>query len=363
MATPLIRTTPAGLYCEVGDFYIDPWRSVPQAVITHAHSDHARWGHESYLTTTDGEHVLRCRMGQQARIETLPYGQTISQNGVTVSLHPAGHVLGSAQVRVEYQGEVWVVSGDYKVATDTTCLPMEVVRCHTFISESTFGLPIYRWPSEETLRTSLNQWWQQNRDEGRVSLVLGYAFGKAQRVLANLDPAIGPIYCHGAVEKLNAAYRATGVPLPATSYAGKSTSAGGWDGALVVAPPSAAGTPWQRKFGDVSTSFVSGWMAVRGARRRRAVDRGFVLSDHADWSGLCTAIAATGAQRVYVTHGQVGVMVRWLTDQGIEALSLRTEFEGELDGKDESVEDSSPGETSADEVTSPDATSPDVTAE
>lgn len=339
MATPLIRTTPSGLYCEAGDFYIDPWRAVRQAVITHAHSDHARWGHEHYLTTTDGEHVLRCRMGQHARIETLPYGEFVIHNGVRVSLHPAGHVLGSAQVRVEHRGEVWVASGDYKVATDATCLPMEAVRCHTFISESTFGLPIYRWPTEDSLRASLNDWWRLNREEGRASLVLGYAFGKAQRVLSNLDPTIGPIYCHGAVEKLNAAYRATGVQLPETSYAGRLAAGENWAGALIVAPPSAAGTPWQRKFGDAATAFVSGWMAVRGARRRRAVDRGFVLSDHADWSGLRTAIAATGAERVYVTHGQIGVMVRWLTEQGIEALPLQTEFEGELDGRDAAVED------------------------
>lgn len=333
----LVRENAAGLYCEVGDFYIDPWRPVSRAVITHAHGDHARWGHEQYLTTTDGRHVLRARMGPQAQIETLEYGDSVTLGGVKLSLHPAGHVLGSAQVRLEYRGEVWVVSGDYKVAADSTCRPIEVVRCHTFITESTFGLPIYRWPAQETLEQSLNDWWRGNREEGRASLVFGYAFGKAQRVLAGLDPSIGPIYCHGAVEKLNAAYRATGVELPSTSYAGRG-GVDSWAGALIVAPPSAQGTPWTRKFGDAATAFVSGWMSVRGARRRRAVDRGFVLSDHADWPGLCTTIQGTGAERIFVTHGQIAPMVRWLTEHGLEAHSLHTEFEGELDGRDEAVE-------------------------
>lgn len=349
MVALLVRETAAGLYCEAGDFYIDPWRPVRRAVITHAHGDHARWGHEQYLTTTDGKHVLQTRMGPQANIDTLAYGETLTLNGVRVSLHPAGHVLGSAQVRIEHQGEVWVASGDYKVAPDTTCLPLEPVRCHTFISESTFGLPIYRWPSQEVLQQSINDWWRRNRDEGRASLVFGYAFGKAQRVLAGLDPSIGPIFCHGAVQKLNAAYRATGIELPATSYAGRGTGSASWAGALIVAPPSAAGSVWQRKFGDAATAFVSGWMLVRGARRRRAVDRGFVLSDHADWPGLCSTIQATGAERVFVTHGQVATMVRWLNERGVEGLPLRTEFEGELDGRDEAVETT--GDDSSSEAT------------
>jgi putative mRNA 3-end processing factor len=326
------------LYCEAGDFYIDPWQPVPRAVITHAHGDHARFGNEKYLTTVDGQNVLRARMGPPSKIETLAYGESLSLNGVRLSLHPAGHVLGSAQVRLEHQGEVWVVSGDYKVAPDNTCRPIEVLRCQTFITESTFGLPIYRWPAQEVLQLSINDWWRANRDDGRASVVFGHAFGKAQRLLAGLDATIGPIYCHGAVEKMNAAYRATGIDLPVTKYAGRGDGAASWAGALIVAPPSAAGTPWMRKFGDAATAFVSGWMLVRGARRRRAVDRGFVLSDHADWPGLCSTIRATGAQRVFVTHGQVGTMVRWLTEQGIEALPLRTQFEGELDGRDEAVE-------------------------
>jgi putative mRNA 3-end processing factor len=328
--SPLIRQTPVGLYCEAGDFYVDPWRPVDRAVITHAHSDHARWGHKRYLTTNDGRQVLQTRLGDVA-IDTLPYGESLSMNGVRLSLHPAGHVLGSAQIRIELDGEVWVVSGDYKTDLDRTCRPFELVRCHTFITESTFGLPIYRWPTQESVFQEINAWWRANRDEGRASIIYGYAFGKAQRVLAGLDPSIGPIYCHGAVERLNAAYRETGIELPDTQYAGRGDSTNKWAGACIVAPPSAAGTPWIRKFGDASDAFVSGWMLVRGARRRRAVDRGFPLSDHADWPGLHATIKGTGAERVLVTHGSIPTMVRWLTDQGLSAGSLHTEFEGEQD--------------------------------
>lgn len=340
---PLIRDTPAGLYCEAGDFYVDPWRPVDRAIVTHAHGDHARWGHKRYLTTTDGRHVLQSRMGPQAVIDTLPYGESLDLNGVRVSLHPAGHVLGSAQVRIEHRGEIWVVSGDYKTGPDLTSRPFELVPCHTFITESTFGLPIYRWPAQEEIYREVNDWWRKNRDEGRTSVLFGYAFGKAQRVLAGLDPSIGPIYCHGAVERLNAAYRETGVPLPETQYAGAADPKKRWSDSIVVAPPSAMGTTWLRKFGELSTAFVSGWMLVRGTRRRRAVDRGFPLSDHADWPGLQETIRATGAQRVLVTHGQVGVMVHWLNQQGIEAAPLRTEFEGEQDGS-EPGEDAESGE-------------------
>jgi putative mRNA 3-end processing factor len=338
----LVTETAAGLYCPAGDFYIDPWRPVKQAIITHAHGDHAREGSQRYLSTTDGEKLLRLRMGPQAEIATLAYGETLSLGSVRVSFHPAGHVLGSAQVRLEQAGEVWVVSGDYKLAPDRTCQPMEVVRSHTFITESTFGLPIYRWQSEETLQQAINDWWRTNAAEGRASIVYAYALGKAQRLLALLDPVTGPIYCHGAVERLNAVYRASGVTLPPTTYAGHGDVDRTWAGAIIIAPPSAMGTPWMRKFGDVATAFVSGWMQVRGARRRRAVDRGFVLSDHADWPGLCTAIEATGAERLFVTHGHVSPMVRWLREQGKEAHALRTQFEGELDGRDEVLDDDPP---------------------
>jgi putative mRNA 3-end processing factor len=313
-----------GLYCVPGGFYIDPWRPVERAVITHAHGDHARYGHGNYLTAASGVHVLRSRLGD-IKVDGLEYGATVVHNGVTISLHPAGHVLGSSQVRMEYQGEVWVASGDYKIEPDKTCAPFEPVRCDTFITESTFGLPIYRWEPEQAIFDDINRWWKKNADEGRTSVIFGYSFGKAQRILSGLDPSIGPIVCHGAVEPLNRVYREGGVMLPPTLMVSEVDKAA-LKQAIVVAPPSASGSPWMKRFGDYSDAFASGWMQLRGARRRRGVDRGFVLSDHADWPGLMSAIAATGAQRIIVTHGSIPVMVRWLCQQGLDAAGFDTEY-------------------------------------
>ncbi len=323
--TPLLRLSESGLYCEAGDFYIDPWRPVARAVITHAHGDHARRGSQRYLASRESERVLRTRMGDDALIETVAYGQTVLMNDVRVSLHPAGHIFGSAQIRVEHRGEVWVVSGDYKIEPDSTCTPFEPVRCHTFITESTFGLPIYRWPPQAEVFAAINAWWRVNQQAGKASLIYGYALGKAQRLLAGVDPSIGPIYTHGAVERLTGDYRASGVAMPQTAYAG-SVSKVDWSHALIVAPPSAHGTPWMRKFGTLSTAFASGWMRIRGARRQKAVDRGFVLSDHADWPGLLSAIQATGAEHVLVTHGYTAIMARWLQEQGIDSRIIETRF-------------------------------------
>ena len=331
----LVVLRPEGMYCPPGDFYIDPWRAVHRAVITHAHSDHARTGHSHYLAAAPSEHVLRARLGE-IRLDTLGYGDTVDLNGVRVSLHPAGHVLGSAQVRIEHRGEVWVASGDYKAAPDfaaedATCAAFEPVRCHTFITESTFGLPVYRWRPQAEIMAGINAWWAANAAAGRASVVFAYSFGKAQRILAGVDAAVGPIVCHGAAETLNAAYRATGVRLPATRMVGDVADRQDLRRALVIAPPSVQGGAWLKRFGDYADAFASGWMQLRGARRRKAVDRGFVLSDHADWPGLMRAIAATGAQRVIVTHGQVPVMVRWLAQQGLRAQSFETEFGGEAE--------------------------------
>lgn len=343
----LITVTAEGLYCERGDFHIDPWRPVKRAVITHAHADHARRGHGRYLTTHTGRHVLQTRMGTDALVETVGYGEAVDHNGVRISLHPAGHVLGSAQVRVESRGDVWVISGDYKIIPDRTCQAFEPVRCGTFVTECTFGLPIYRWLGQDRLFNEINAWWRRNRDEGRASIVFAYALGKAQRVLAGVDPGIAPIYCHGAVERVNTDYRETGIPLPATDYAGRGSKRRNWDGALIVAPPSAMGTPWMRKFGNAATAFASGWMLMRGTRRRRAVDRGFVLSDHADWPGLLSAIEATGADRILATHGQTGPMVRYLSEQGLDAAALETEYVGERDDLDVDADKEEAGEDSA----------------
>ena len=329
LATPLLQHTPRGLYCAAGDFYVDPWRPVARAVITHAHSDHARPGHGAYLATPDALGVLRARLGERATIDTLPFQQTVVINGVNVSFHPAGHVLGSAQVRIEHRGEVWVVSGDYKLDPDPTCAAFTPVRCHTFVTESTFGLPIYRWRTPELMFGEINSWWAENAAAGRASVVYAYAFGKAQRILASIDAGIGPIICRGAVEVLNRAYRDAGVPLPATSLVTDLPKDFDLTHALVVAPPSASGSPWLKRFGEHSDAFASGWMAVRGARRQRGVDRGFVISDHADWPSLLTAIRESGASRVLVTHGSVPVMVRYLREMGLDADALETEFEGE----------------------------------
>lgn len=335
-AADLIVQRPEGLYCPAGDFHIDPWRPVPRAVITHAHADHARRGHGAYLASAMSEGVLRARLGEDITLQPLAYGETVSFNGVTLSLHPAGHVLGSAQVRVEHQGQVWVASGDYFTSghegdVNATCAPFEPVRCHCFITESTFGLPIYRWRPQAEVLADINTWWAANAEAGRASLLLGYSFGKAQRMLAGVDAGIGPIVVHGAVEPLNEAYRAAGVAIPPTLRVEAVTDKAQLKRALVVAPPSVLGSPWTRRFGDASDAFASGWMQLRGARRRQGVDRGFVLSDHADWPGLQRAIAATGASRVIVTHGYEAVMVRWLQQQGLEAGSFSTEYGTEDD--------------------------------
>nr|WP_222622825.1 ligase-associated DNA damage response exonuclease [Ramlibacter cellulosilyticus] len=321
----MVVQRPEGLYCPPGDFYIDPWRPVPRAVITHAHSDHARYGNGHYLAAAPAEGVLRARLGEIA-LQTLPYGERIAHHGVTVSLHPAGHVLGSAQVRLEHGGRVWVASGDYKVAPDPTCTPFEAVRCDVFITESTFGLPIYRWCPDDEVFAEVNAWWARNAAHARASVLCCYSFGKAQRVLAGVDPSIGPIIVHGAVRPLNEAYRAEGVPLPDTRMVTEVTDKADLRRCLVVCPPGAAASPWLRRFGDAQTAFASGWMQVRGNRRRGGYDRGFVLSDHADWPGLLQAIDATGAERIIVTHGSSGAMVRYLGERGLRAESFQTEY-------------------------------------
>ncbi|MGJ7498366.1 ligase-associated DNA damage response exonuclease [Variovorax sp. RT4R15] len=339
-AADLVVARPEGLYCPAGDFYIDPWQPVERAVITHAHSDHARVGHGHYLAHTDSAGTLRNRLGADIRLQTLPYGEAIEHHGVRVSLHPAGHVLGSAQVRLEHGGRVWVASGDYKTEPDGTCTPFEPVPCDTFITESTFGLPIYRWPTQAVLFAEIDEWWRRNAEEGRASVLFCYAFGKAQHILHGVDAGIGPIVVHGAVEPLNAVYRVAGVALPATlRVTDPGVDARTLQRALVLAPPSAQGTPWMRRFGNYADAFASGWMQLRGTRRRRGVDRGFVMSDHADWPGLQQAIAGTGAERVLVTHGSVAVLVRWLTENGLEAQGFKTEY------GDEDVADVAPSPT------------------
>lgn len=329
MPNDLVVQRPEGLYCPPGDFYIDPWRPVDRAVITHAHADHARRGHAHYLAAAPAEGVLRARLGE-ITLQALAYGEAVEHRGVRISLHPAGHVLGSAQVRLEHGGQVWVASGDYFVSGaddhNLTCAPFEAVRCDCFITESTFGLPVYRWRPQREVYADIDAWWRANAAEGRASVLFGYSFGKAQRLLAGVDASIGPIVVHGAIEALNAAYRAAGVALPSTLLGTEVSDKALLKRALVVAPPSVQGSPWLKRFGDYADAFASGWMQLRGARRRQGLDRGFVLSDHADWPGLQQAIVATGASRVIVTHGYEAVMVRWLAAQGLQAGSFATEY-------------------------------------
>lgn len=337
----LIRQTERGLYCEAGDFYVDPWSPVDRAVITHAHSDHARPGSRWYLCAERGVGVLRERLGGEASIQSARYGETMTINGVRVSLHPAGHLLGSAQVRIEHEGEVWVVSGDYKLQVDPTCDAYEPVKCDVFISECTFGLPIYRWREPQLVFDEINEWWRENQTRRQTSILYAYALGKAQRILAGVDASIGPILAHGAVMRFLPLYEAAGVKLPQVQRAEPDIIKQARGSALVIAPASARNSPWLRKFGRQSSAFASGWMQVRGNRRRSNVDRGFVLSDHADWDDLLATIRATGASRIGVTHGYTDPLARYLNEQGIPTKVYRTRFsdtgEDELESETEEL--------------------------
>ncbi|KNG93996.1 ligase-associated DNA damage response exonuclease [Pseudaestuariivita atlantica] len=325
---PILTHTDKGIYCAAGDFWIDPWRPVPRALITHGHADHARPGMGAYLATHAALPVLRHRLGE-IDAEGISYGETRRIGAASVSFHPAGHVPGSAQIRVEVAGEVWVVSGDYKVEPDGLSEPFEPVRCHHFITECTFGLPVFRWQPQATVMAQVNDWWRANASAGTVSMLGAYSLGKAQRLIANIDAAIGPILTHGAVEATNAVLRAQGYDLPDTihwtSDAGKPPR-----DALVIAPPGALDGQWARAFGTRSTAFASGWMGVRGIRRRRAGDRGFVISDHADWPGLLSAIRDTGAENVYPTHGYTDIFARYLSSElGLNAQVWEAEYGGD----------------------------------
>ncbi len=328
---PLVTVTPQGLFCEPGGFYIDPWHPVERALLTHAHGDHARSGSQRYLAASPGRGLLRKRLGVE--VDTLEYGERLTVGDTTVSFHSAGHVLGSAQIRIEHRGEVWVVSGDYKRTPDPSCEPFEVVRCHTFITEATFGLPIYRWDDPRRVAEDVLRWWDGNREAGRASVLFCYALGKAQRLLAELARLTDrTVYLHGAVAPLVACYREAGVHMLPTQLVSDVEKGKSFAGALVLAPPSAGGSTWMRRFGEHEQGFASGWMRVRGNRRRRGFDRGFVLSDHADWPELLRTVKETQAERVLVTHGFQDPLARYLREhQGVDAAPLSTPFEGEAE--------------------------------
>ncbi len=347
---PLLEFNDYGIYCAAGDFYIDPWRPVKKAVITHAHSDHAKWGHQHYLAHHDSEEVLRYRLGADISLETKAYADEFSINGVKISLHPAGHIIGSAQIRIEHKGEVWVVSGDYKLEDDGISPVFEPVKCHSFISECTFGMPVYTWKPQQQIFDEVNKWWRQNQEEGKTSVLAGYSLGKAQRILQNLDHTIGKVYTHGVIENTNEALRRNGIKLAETIRITPETNRETIRGNMVLCPPSAIGTPWMRKMLPYSFGYCSGWMAIRGAKKRRAADRGFVISDHADWDGLLTAIEATSCETVYLTHGYTASFSRYLAEIGYDAREAKTlygsdELEENLpDGKVDDEQEVAEGE-------------------
>ncbi|RPF78892.1 MAG: ligase-associated DNA damage response exonuclease [Synechococcus sp. TMED20] len=328
----MIERTAEGLYCRAADAWVDPWRPVSRALITHAHADHARPGCGEYWAVATSEGVLRQRLGQDITLHPVSYGETFWLNQCRVSFHSAGHVLGSAQIRLEAEGTVWVVSGDYKRDDDPSCAPFEPVPCDVLITEATFGMPIYRWQSGAEVARQIRDWWQG--DQSRPSLLFCYAFGKAQRLLAELK-AIGvddEVLLHGAVETVTRHYRDAEVAMTPSRPVSEIPRNESLAGRLVLAPPSAHRSSWMRRFKHPQTAFASGWMAVRGARRRRGYERGFVLSDHADWPGLIRTVKQSRAHKVYVTHGQSDVLARYLREtEGIDAEPLDTLFEGESD--------------------------------
>ena len=327
MKIPLLAFNDKGIYCSQADVYLDPWRVVNNAIITHGHSDHSRSGHNNYITHHDNVPIIKHRLGS-INVTGKGWNETFTINGVKFSLHPAGHIIGSAQIRVEYKGEVWVFTGDYKVEDDGVSTPYEVVKCHTFITECTFGLPAFKWTPQAEVMREINKWWSENKAEGQTSVLFGYTLGKAQRLLKYLDTDIGKIYTHGAVENMTAVLRPL-VDFPPTTLITHETKKEDLLGSIVLAPPSAHGSTWIRKMTPYVTGAASGWMAFRGARRRRAIDKGFVLSDHCDWQGLLESIKATGAEKIISTHGYSDVFSKYLRELGYDARTANTQYEGE----------------------------------
>lgn len=329
MSHSLLITTPKGLYCPAGDFYVDPHGYVDRAVISHGHSDHARRVAKKFLAHLDSEAILRARLGSDISLQTADYGETVAINGVKVTLFPAGHLLGSSQIRIEHGGRVTVFTGDFGTTPNPTCKPFEPVKCDTFITESTFGLPIYDWDDPSTVHETINSWWKRNRDRGMTSLLHAYSLGKAQRIIAALDTTTGPVYVHGSVDQINKCYISAGVELPRTKYLEKETERLDEEGAIVIAPQSATAGAWLNRLGKFTTGFASGWMMVRGRRRMGNIGAGFVLSDHADWKGLLKAVEDTGAEKILATHGFSEQFTRYLRGKGYDAEPLETAFPGD----------------------------------
>jgi len=326
---PLLQFTNKGIYCEQADLYIDPWKKVPKALITHAHSDHARSGHKSYLCTHKTLPILKLRLGKHIPASGIAYGETIIVNGVKFSFHPAGHIIGSAQIRAEYKGEVWVASGDYKVEDDGISAAYEPILCHHFITECTFGLPIYKWDKQQKVFDQINSWWSSNASEKTTSIIKAYSLGKAQRLIHNVDQNIGKIFTHPAVEKVNNAFREINIPIAKTIPLSPKVTSKDLEGAMVISPSSSSDLLNNAK--SISVASASGWMMSRKRRRNGNIDRGFVLSDHVDWIGLHEAIKASGASHIYPTHGNTVTFSRYLKEQGYQTEIVKTEYQGELD--------------------------------
>jgi putative mRNA 3-end processing factor len=325
----LICVNKNGLYCPEGDFYIDPWRPVEKAVITHAHSDHARWGSKHYLSASGSEFLLRKRLGEDISLETVLYNQSIKIGSVSVTFIPAGHILGSAQIKVKRNGEVWVVSGDYKREADPTCESFEPVKCNTFISEATFALPVYKWRDQSGVFAEINNWWKENSESGVTSILYSYSLGKAQRLIAGIDHSIGPVFVHGSVASINEAYIKSGIKIPELKNVTEVINKNEFEKAVVIAPPSESSPGWLRRFRKYQTAFASGWMQIRGNRRRRNADRGFVISDHVDWYGIISTIKESEAENVLLTHGYTDAIVKYLREKGCNAASLKTAYSSE----------------------------------
>ncbi len=309
----LLRLTSSGWYCPQGDFYVDPTRPVSKAVITHAHADHAKMGSQHYLCTPLTAKLLEQRWEQTMEAQTPEYGQVTVVNGVRVSFHPAGHVPGSAQVRLEYKGEVTVITGDYKLEDDGLSTPFEPISCHTFISESTFALPVFQWQRQEVVIQQMLQWHQENTQKGMASLVHAYSLGKAQRLIVQLAPFVDRIWVHPAVAQLNPLILPTEMQQKVCLAEAGNIPASEAKDAFIIAPPTGkihtGKTPCKQ-------AFASGWMAVRGIKRRDNVDQGFVISDHADWPALLQACQQSQAEQVVLTHGYKDTLAQYLTENG-----------------------------------------------
>ncbi|MDO6810095.1 ligase-associated DNA damage response exonuclease [Zobellia galactanivorans] len=329
MKNPLLEFTDKGIYCSVAKVYLDPWKAVDKAIISHGHADHSRWGHKQYITHHRNVPIISHRLGE-INVTGKEWGETFSINNVKFTLYPAGHIIGSSQIRVEHKGEIWVFTGDYKTEHDGISTPYEPIKCHTFITECTFGLPAFKWTPQQEVFENINQWREENKSEGKTSILFGYSLGKAQRLLKYLDTDIGKIYTHGAIENMTQVLRPL-VDFPETTLITKETKKEELLGNIVLAPPSAHGSTWIRKMVPYVTASASGWMTFRGARRRRAIDKGFVLSDHCDWQGLLSSIEATGAEKIICTHGYTEIFSRFLREQGYDARTEETQYGDEED--------------------------------